>query len=62
YKTPLNLNVYAVNIKVKRRFVDPLTETENGVTRVSKVYAEYRKAIWDFLNFEDSPYAGVELL
>ena len=55
-------DIYCINIKVKRRFVDPLTETENGVTRVSKVYAEYRKAIWDFLNFEDSPYAGVELL
>ena len=51
---------YCINIKVKRRYVIPLTKTENGVKRINQVSEIAKQKIEDYLAYEVKPYAYLD--
>jgi hypothetical protein len=48
---------YCKSLDVKKRYIDPLVMTENGVKPTSEISAPARKEIDDFLNHQDKKYA-----
>ncbi len=55
-------NSYNLNLDVKKRYVDPLVETNNGPMRISKIKTDAKNMIDDFLNFKDSTFGSVPWL
>lgn len=51
---------YCVNVDVKKRYVDPVVEAPGGAVRISTLVPEMKKAIDDFLSYEDAPFACVK--
>lgn len=54
---------FAVNVKVKQRYINPLVLCKDGVTRrVYEASQKCRNLIDDFLTYEDTPWGAVKLL
>lgn len=54
---------YSVNLKVKKRYINPLVLCPDGTARrVKDISPEGNNIIEEFLNFEDSPWGCVRLL
>ena len=54
---------YAVNLKVKKRYIDPLVKMPDGsVNRTSCLSHKAEEKIKEFLSFEDTPFGAVALL
>ncbi len=51
---------YCVNLEVKKRYIDPLVKTDDGVRRASEADPDVKAALGDFLAFRDSEYGCVE--
>lgn len=51
---------YCVGIKAKRRYIIPLTRTENGVNRINEVSDIAKQKIESYLAWETKPYAYLD--
>jgi len=54
-------NKYCVNIKTKRRYINPLVETDNGTKRIVDVSEKAKSKIEEYLNLEFKKYAYLDL-
>lgn len=51
---------YCISVKAKRRYVIPLTETENGVFRINEVSKQAKNNIDNYLKFKQTKYTGLD--
>lgn len=52
---------YCVNLDVKKRYVNPLVETEDGAVRICELNEQAAEAVRGFLSFRDAPFGFVRL-
>lgn len=57
-----NSEWFTVNLKVKKRYIDPLVKIEGKTERLSKVNEKASKIIENYLDFEDKPFGAVKLI
>ena len=53
---------YCVSLDVKKRYINPLVQTERGARRVSEVSPRAKRAVDEFLGFSDTKYGCVQLV
>jgi len=51
---------YCIRVKGKRRYIIPLTKTDNGIFRINKVSEKAKEDIDNYLNIKHSTYTGFD--
>lgn len=51
---------YCISVKGKRRYIIPLTETENGIFRINEISSQAKNDINNYLNFKQTQYTGLD--
>lgn len=53
-------NRYCIKVNAKKRYIDPLVQTENGFERISKISSSAKKCINDCLNYTFNRYVYMD--